>query len=228
MLQKGNLKFIAGPVGFKKVEKQHWFQKLEELDFLSLQGVTIGAFGKKRAFMCNAANLCFEKAVYKRVEKELESIQSVSGDDVFLLQKVKKEAAIYFFKNREMIVRTNYHTVLTDLLEQRIRWGKKAGIYEDVFGKLLGALVIAFNGALILALLFSFFEIFPWRWLVYIFFGKFLVDFLMIQATAKFFLRERIMNSFLWAGFIYPFFICWIACAALVGKVKWKGREFDI
>ncbi|MFD2834981.1 glycosyltransferase [Gramella sp. AN32] len=227
LLIKADFDLIAGPVGFKRIENSKWFQQLEELDFLSLQAVTIGAFGINRQFMCNAANLCFKKSSYLRVQEEIQKVDSVSGDDIFLLQEFKKRGFLTgFSKNKDQIVRTNYQQSFAELIQQRIRWGKKGKLYQGAFSKLVGVVVLSLNIVLILFLILSIFGFFNWKSLCFVFFGKFLLDFFMIQGAAKFFMRERMMNSFLWAAFVHPFFISWIVIASLFSKVKWKGRSF--
>ena len=61
---KNSIQFIAGPVSF--FSENGILNAFQHLDFLSLQGATIGSFGLKKAFMCNGANLAFSKIEFLR------------------------------------------------------------------------------------------------------------------------------------------------------------------
>ncbi len=67
-----------------------FFQRFQELEFLSLQGVTAGTAAAGNPVMCNGANLSFSKEAYQKYSGNLHD-EKVSGDDVFLLHNIKQE-----------------------------------------------------------------------------------------------------------------------------------------
>ncbi len=102
-------KLIAGPVGFLESNSKTLLAKFEELDFMSLQAAGAGAFGIKNAFMCNGANLCYNKAAFLDAEGFQGNDHISSGDDVFLLQKFKeKNFPIAYLKSHEVEVLTTH------------------------------------------------------------------------------------------------------------------------
>ena len=84
-------KMIVAPVTY--FLGKGFLNKFQLLDFLSLQGTTIGSFGLEgrgfsRPFLCNGANLCYEKKAFSDVDGYQGNKDIASGDDVFLLEKM--------------------------------------------------------------------------------------------------------------------------------------------
>ncbi|APG61437.1 transmembrane family-2 glycosyl transferase [Christiangramia salexigens] len=228
-IQSSGAKLIAGPVGFIKRadQKLSHFQRFEELDFLSLQGTTVGSFGIGHAFMCNAANLCYEKQSFMQFAGFKENDEISSGDDVFLLQKFREGGLkISFLKSVDGIVRTGYQENISGLIEQRKRWAAKTTNYKSLFGKLSGLIVFVMNLSLIVFAGMALFGLFPYMPLMLAFLFKFNLDFVLIYLAARFFKREEIMRNYLWASIMYPFFVVYITLLSMLTGFDWKGRHF--
>lgn len=101
LLQEESPVLIAGPVGFRHAMSVGFSEAFEEIDFLSLQGSTIGGFGMNKPFMCNSANLCYRKSAYLHLQQQRRDLGIASGDDVFLLQHFTASASGKFCKIRE-------------------------------------------------------------------------------------------------------------------------------
>ena len=96
---------IIGPVMIES--KTDFFQRFQELEFLSLQAITAGTAAMEEPVMCNGANLAFQKEIWLKHHKEIkEDIQS--GDDIFFLQSLKKEkgSKICWLESDDALVRT--------------------------------------------------------------------------------------------------------------------------
>jgi cellulose synthase/poly-beta-1,6-N-acetylglucosamine synthase-like glycosyltransferase len=200
----------------------------EELDILSLQAAGAGAFGIGQAFMCNGANLCYNKKAFLKVDGFSGNNGIASGDDVFLLQKFQnKKYKMAFLKSREAIVQTRPQENLSALISQRIRWAAKAPAYKSLFSKFAGAIVFLMNAGLVLGAVLSLLEIWPYYPVLIIFLLKFNVDFALLYLSAKFFKREEVLRSYFWSSLAYPFFSTYVALKSLVSGYKWKGRKFQ-
>ena len=79
---------IAGPVTFTTNKK--FLGLLQTIENFSLQGATIGSFSTKTPFMCNGANLCYNKQEFITLNKFEGNFNIASGDDVFTLENFKK------------------------------------------------------------------------------------------------------------------------------------------
>lgn len=221
-------KLIAGPVQLKKVRtRRPLFQIFEELDVLSLQASGAGGFGINQAFMCNGANLCYEKEAFLKAGRFSGNENVVSGDDVFLLQKFQQQnLKTAFLKSEAAIVETNPQQSLQQLISQRIRWAAKTPAYTSLFAKSAGIIVFFTNLMLVIGALLALLKFIPSQPLLFLFLFKFNADFILILSAAKFFQREEVMRSYFWAGFVYPFFSTFIAVLSLFKGFEWKGRSF--
>ena len=105
-IQTENKKMVAAGVSY--LPKKGFLHDFQNLDFLSLQGVTIGSFGIEKPFMCNGANFAYEKTFFKALNGFEGNDEIASGDDVFLLQKALTfdSKQVGFCGNKESIVAT--------------------------------------------------------------------------------------------------------------------------
>ena len=233
ILKTGN-KLIAGPVALSSlptantnIKRKNILRNFEELDVLSLQASTAGAFGIGKAFMCNGANLCYEKDAFLEVSGFTGNDNIASGDDVFLLQKFQQENyKIGFLKSKEVLVYTKPQQSFGNLVSQRIRWASKAPAFKSLFAKFTGVSVLLMNLSLVIALFLVFFQILPYQPILIIFLVKFNLDFILIYSSAKFFQRETVLRSYFWSSIFYPFFSTYVAVKSLFSDFSWKGRQF--
>ena len=233
IVKTGN-KLIAGPVALNSLpaantnnRRKNILRNFEELDVLSLQASTAGAFGIERAFMCNGANLCYNRQAFLKVLGFTGNDNIASGDDVFLLQKFQQgNYKIGFLKSRESIVYTTAQQNLGDLVSQRIRWASKAPAYKSLFAKFTGISVLLMNLSLVIAAFLVFFQLLPYQPILIIFLVKFNLDFILIYSSAKFFQRETVLRSYFWSSIFYSFFSTYVAVKSLFSDFSWKGRQF--
>jgi glycosyltransferase involved in cell wall biosynthesis len=203
-----------------------YFQTFQEMDFMSLQAAGAGGFGLGKAFMCNGANLCYEKAAFLKADGFSGNDDISSGDDVFLLQKfTEKKLPVYFLKCAEAIVITKPQQDLTTLISQRIRWAAKTPAYKSSFAKLVGLTVLFMNFSLVIGSFLTLFSIFPYEPLLFAFFFKFNLDFALLFHSAEFFDRKDVLRNYFWSSFIYPVFSSYVAILSLFSGYEWKGRK---
>lgn len=235
--------FIAGPVAYKT--NKSLLQNFQNIDFLSLIGSTIGAFGNKHPFLCNGANLCYKKEAFLAVNGFTGNDNIASGDDVFLMEKMlhKYPNLVFYLKSEDAIVTTKPTTTFNDLLTQRIRWASKTSATKNWFGKFVGMLVFLMNLIVICSLsivIFKcvFFEsneftsVFSLRLsminLCLIIFGlKFIVDFILIQKTYKFIGLKNGLTYYPLSSILYPFFVVFVVILSFFKNYEWKGRVFN-
>ena len=228
---------IVMPVVMSK--EQTFLQLFQQLDFMSLQGITGGVISQGLYQMCNGANLAYTKAVFNRVNgfKNIDNI--ASGDDMLLLQKVAKDKGhkIKYLKAQEVIIQTAPVENMAAFLQQRIRWAGKAGQYLDnrLFPVLFG--VYAFN--FILAFLFLlgcfntvqyplfWWSVSAWELLVGLILSKVIVELYFLISVAGFFGKRKLLWAF---PLMQPFHIVYTLVAGWLGKFgkyKWKNRTVN-
>lgn len=225
-IQKNNALCIAAPVTYTATNS--FLNNFQILDILSLQGATIGGFGINKPFMCNGANFAYKKSIFIQVNGFNGNSDIASGDDIFLLEKVKKKhpKQLHYLKCEQAIVKTQSQPTWSSLTSQRIRWAAKTSAYNNWFGKLTGLIVLLTNAMIIISLTLSIIGIIKFKTLFYIAFIKFNIDFILIYKSAVFFNQKSILKTYILAFIVYPFFSVYVACISMFSGYKWKGRAF--
>jgi len=231
-LQKNKVKFVAGPVTCRADDS--FLQRFQQLDFISLQGSAMGGFGAHstlswiRPFMCNGANLCYERDSFRKINAYEGNRHIASGDDVFLLEKMllNHREEVHFIKSKAARVTTLPKNSWKELLEQRKRWASKTASYKNNFGKGVGILVLLTNLGLVAGLGLCLSGQLQWSVLGVLFAIKINADFLLIYAVASFFDQKDALKSFVPSSFLYPFFITVVTALSVSGSYEWKGRSF--
>ena len=144
-IQKNNPVMVCGPVIYKS--NGNFIESFQQLDGFSLQAVTIGSFGMRRPLLCNGANLAYRKDAFLEVNGFSENDHIASGDDIFLLEKMKKSfpRQVQFLKSKQVIVSTKPQSTWKNVLNQRIRWASKTSKQKSTLSLLLGGLVFLVN-----------------------------------------------------------------------------------
>ncbi len=224
-IQENEVEMVASGVCY--VPKSGFLSAFQNLDFLSLQGATIGSFGINQPFMCNGANFAYSKAFFKELNGFQGNETIASGDDVFLLQKAVSIAPekVGFLLAKESIVATKPVDTWSELFQQRIRWASKSTGYSSIYGKLLALVVFGGNLAWILSFLLWLVGLLDQNIFMLFVALKFIIDFILIYKTANFF--ESKLQYVLASSLLYPFFSVSVAVYSLFGKYNWKGRKFS-
>lgn len=215
-------KMLVAPVTL--IGKNRFLEQFQIIDFLSMQGATIGGFGINKPFMANGANLCYQKEVFLTLDGFSSNNEIASGDDVFLLEDFLKhdKKSVHFIKNTEALVKTFVQQSWSDLINQRKRWAAKAPKFNNNFTKLIGIFVFLSNIGVLIAFLISIYNPIL-LWLVIL---KFIVDSILIFKTAKFYKQSVTQTQYIKTLFFYPFFTTYIAVVSLLTKFSWKDRIF--
>lgn len=223
-IQENEVKMVASGVCY--IPKSGFLSAFQNLDFLSLQGATIGSFGIGKPFMCNGANFAYCKQFFKELNGFQGNETIASGDDVFLLQKAVSASSkkVGFLMAKESIVATKSVETWSELFQQRVRWASKSTGYSSIYGKLLALVVFGGNLAWIVSFLLWLIGFLDQNIFMLFVALKFLVDFILIYKTASFF--ESKLQYVLASSLLYPFFSVSVAVYSLFGKYDWKERSF--
>ena len=224
-------KMIVAPVSYKA--EVGFIHKFQAIDFLSLQGTTMGVFGQKnhdfvKPFLCNGANLCYQKESFVQVNGFKGNEHIASGDDVFLLEKMyaKFPGEVEFIKSNDAVVLTTSKNSLKTLLQQRVRWASKTTAYQHTFAKLVGILVFLTNFSLLLGFCLALMGNIPWLHFGFIFLLKFNIDFVLLYKTAGFFNQKEQMQSYFLSSLLHPFFTVIVVLLSFKKNYTWKQRKY--
>ena len=198
-----------------------FLRKFQELEFLSLQGITAASAISGEATMCNGANLAFTREAYLDHSDNLHD-EINSGDDIFLLHSLKKgnRAKILWMESPDTMVTTNSTSTYRSFLKQRSRWISKGKAYKDRYTIVLG--IVTFVAV---ALQISYFI----AWLIYpdliwvflsIIILKSIPDCLILLNTSRRYGKRNLMKWFLPSQLIYPFYVLSVVFYSLIFRNK--------
>lgn len=217
-----NAKMVIGTVAMSTARS--FWERFQQLDFMSLQLSGGAAAMLNRPIMCNGASLGFRKRFFLSVPHL--NHRYLSGDDMFLLHQAKRMGAgIEFLDRPDAVVRTRPETSLGGFLHQRIRWASKAKGYTDT-DTLAVALVVALSNAALVALLALGTCHWPY-WVLYLacLVAKVAVEVPLFLVGKKFFGIVYSWPFFTAVQLIHPFYTVGVAAVALFANVKWKGER---
>lgn len=197
------------------------------LDFITLQGITGASVHSGKHVMANGANFIYKKSVFYEVGgfKGVDNLPS--GDDMLLMQKIKKKypGQVAYLKCKEAIVETKGMESVVAFLQQRIRWASKSKSYSEKSINRILALVFLYNLFFIILTVLVFFNPILLFLLLLFLMAKILIEFPFVHSVAKFFNKEAVMKFFIP---MQPFHIIYTVAAGvlgLFGKYTWKGRK---
>lgn len=201
----------------------HVFQ---QLDFLTLQGITAASVQQKAHSMCNGANLAYTRAAFQAVDG-FDGIDHIaSGDDMLLMHKIYQRfpQQVHYLKSPAVIVKTAPVPNLQSFLQQRIRWASKASLFTDKRITAVLALVYFFNLLMLVLMAASFFSTAIAKLFLLLLLCKTCIELLLLLPVARFFGASKSCWYFLPAQ---PFHILYTVIAGWLGKFgqyQWKGR----
>lgn len=218
-----DVKLVSGPVSFKK--QKGVFQSLQALEFTSLIGTGAGAIGVNDPIFCNGANMAYRKEVFLEVNN-FEDDKLVSGDDVFLLHRIKKRysSSIVFVKDTEAIVETNSVQSFREFINQRKRWTAKSVGYRDFSSIYASWLVLLTNCSFVFLFSMIFFDIFFIYFFIFFYIIKLIVDLCLLLPVLRFFNRKDLISLIFPFEFFYSYYIILIVFLSFTTRFEWKGR----
>ncbi len=218
---------IIGPVDY--IAQKGFWQKMQNIEFLSLVGTSAAATGNGQSFLCNGANLIFPRSVYTQINDPFNNSVS-SGDDVFLLHNIKKrpDAKIMFLKSPQAIVYTEGSKTIKEFVSQKVRWASKSKLMSDTeslsFILIISAINIHLGFLLILGLFFT--------KVLFLFMGvyiiKMIVDTTFFKQILPFFSKSSLLKLTIVANFLYFFYYITMIILSLSYKPKWKNRTIKV
>lgn len=215
-----SVQLVTGPVN---IIKKDFFTGLQSVEFLSLMAATRIAVEFKNPVMANGANLAYRKTAYQLAMGYEDNFKISSGDDQFLLSKVKKifPDSIRFSKNPGAVVQTNAASTMIDFFNQRLRWAGKWKHSSDNLTNLTAVLVLFIQICAIALLLSPFFS--QYLWFLFLVF-KVIPDYLLLSRTARLQNLSWRNFEFMVVSVFYPFYVLITGILSFFITPDWKSR----
>lgn len=204
------------------------FGSLQSLEFASLIAASAGSASAGFPLLANGANLAFERDAFLLVGGYASNRQYSSGDDIFLLQSVRKQfgaKAVHYIKSRPATVSTPALPGFKEFLNQRLRWVSKNKGYRDMNVLASGALVYAVNALLPLLLVAGFFNGEAWKAAFIWYVVKMAVDLPVLAGVASFTGAGKTIVLIPFMEILNALYTAFIGIAGIFIPYEWKGRR---
>jgi cellulose synthase/poly-beta-1,6-N-acetylglucosamine synthase-like glycosyltransferase len=222
-IQKNKPEMVVAPVNYSA--KNSFLEQFQLLDFMSLQGTTIGGFGIGFPFLCNGANLAYKKEAFLKLNGFEGNNTIASGDDIFLFEKflAADKKGVQFLKSKDAMVSTFPVKTIANLIQQRVRWASKTSNIKSFAVKGIGILVFLINLSVIFSLFLS-----NDIWILLLpLFLKITIDLFLFVPTMRFYNpKKSFLKWVVCSSILYPFFSVLIVLKSFFSTYNWKGRKF--
>ncbi|HWB61975.1 MAG TPA: glycosyltransferase [Chitinophagales bacterium] len=219
-------KLVTGPVMVKPAYSPlAWFQQLDVLTMLGITGATIR---NNFPTMCNGANLMYAKQVFLDVEGFKGNNDIPTGDDIFLMHKVNQRypGAIGFVKSFDACVFTKPESGLGGFLSQRTRWVSKSRNIGNWQVTLVLVFAYFFNLFVIGAGIYYALQPVGMNWLPLAVAGstKLAVDFLFAIPVSWFYRKIILLLLLPFVEIFHILYVVIIGVVSQFGRYRWKDR----
>ncbi|MCS7004094.1 MAG: glycosyltransferase [Cytophagales bacterium] len=218
-----NAVFISAPVCFGS--EQTIFEKMQTIEFASLVGAGAATLAFRRATMCSAANMCYQKKAFYEVNG-YEGFEHIpSGDDEFLFHKIAKRypEKIIYLKEKRAIVTTYPVKTIREFWKQRTRWGGKWTSYQNAVASFTAVFIFVFHFLNLLSLFLLLFN--QLSFVVWAFGQSFktIAEWLFVGSVLNFFSKRHLWILLPLVQIIHSFYIVVVGIGALFVKTNWKN-----
>ncbi|MCC7503478.1 MAG: glycosyltransferase [Flavobacteriales bacterium] len=205
---------------------------MQQEEQAALLGAAFGLWDEGRSLIANGANLAFRKAAFEAVGGYTGD-RWASGDDVFLVQRMRRDQRpIGFLLDEDAMVTVEAERDLSSAVKQRLRWAGKMRGVRDGTGKLLAGLGmvlpwILFASSFVLATevrvgqgWFFIWALMTGAWCAW------LIPVIGLTTDVKHWLGDHSGSLRSVVGLIaFTMYAPMIAIASLFVRPKWKGRR---
>ena len=220
--QDENIRMVFGPVMY--FDKGGLASRFQSLEFSGLMASGAGAAGAGLPFMCSGACLAYRKTAFLQVSGFKGNEKFISGDDVFLLHKMKKtfgRKAIIFCKNKDALVKTYPVHGFMMFLNQRARWASKSKGYKDALSVITAIIIFSYSFSLLLSFIAGFFNSIFFFVTGGLLFIKIITDLSLMLGITAFTGQRGLMRWYLPFQLVYPFYIVVAGMLSLFERRKW-------
>lgn len=222
--QQPEVKMVLGGV---RMQQKKFFHDWQAIEFSSLIGSAAATVNLGYPTLCNGANIAYRKAVFEAVNGYSGNTHVPSGDDEFLMRKIKAlyPTGIYFMNDAQGVVTTQPNETVGAFIQQRLRWAGKWRHNTSAYTVLLAVYIFSVQAVTLLCWALLFFsdarvQVVALSFLIV----KALSEFLFLRSVCRFLGCRWNGLAFMMLQFIYPFYVTGIGLFAHFIPQQWKGR----
>ncbi len=225
-------KDVGFVIGFSQFGRKHeslsLLEKIQAFDFMQMMGAAIGSCNLGFPLAASGQNMGYRRQAYNTVGGYQRIAHRISGDDVLLLQLVRKETdyKVVFSDHPSSFATSKAEPTIKDFINQRQRWASN-GSYQLKMNKLFFAyllLVYLYHVVLLIATPVLLFAGVHLDVLLLCYAIKLSSELAIAMNSARIFHRTDLLLYFpLWFLIQIPY-IVFVGGLGLFAKFDWKGR----
>lgn len=209
--------FVAGPVRMETGGTV--FGAFQALESAGLMGLAGGGFAVGFPHLANGANLAFRRSAFEAVGG-YGSDPAASGDDMFLVEKLRKIGKGRYAWDADAVVFTPACATWTEFWNQRLRWAGKNRRYQSPVMATVQTSALAYVILLLASALAGETHTALWAWA-----AKSALEVLPLIPAARLLGRTKLLPLYPVIQLYYPLYVAVFGTAALIApKYRWKGR----
>ncbi len=215
------VKFIAGPVGYKKAG---FWTELIRIESWALNAVSFLGFIQRSPQMCSGANLCWDSTAF--VKSDFNKIirrEIPSGDDMFLMNYFNKQFpnSLHYNWSKNGLVETEAPQSFRQFFFQRLRWASKWKHADIKSQKVFPVLILSFH---FLNLLFGVLLIIHSHFspLIFIASLKAFSEYFVLSSFANHFKSKIPLLPFVFLQFLYSIYVLIFGISSQLIVTRWK------
>lgn len=203
-----------------------WFEKIQAAEYQSIAALTAASAFASVPVLANGASMMVRADVYRRAVTDKFQKGYASGDDMFLLEYVRRHygsVAITCQVWEEGKVTISPEPTMTAFFHQRLRWTSKAGGYRDPVIVFVSLLVLSANLSIVFSLVTALLVLTSW-WLPLQLYGiKSIADASLLYIWSKHTHNLRLVfTRFLLLQLLYPFYAIGTGLFGMLTRIRWK------
>ena len=217
------IQLVSGNVVFKA---RNFISRIFQMEFAPLIGVGAVSIDLGNPTMANGANLAFRKSTFEKLKPYADNISIPSGDDVFLLQKIKGEFPNGIFFQKEAVVETQAPKNFNSFYRQRKRWAAKWSATSNLMDSLPALSIWSFHLIYIVAIIYSLISA-QLLILLPTIFLKIITEGIFISLILKSQNKEFKLIPFAFLQLFYSLYVLIFGLLANFGSYTWKERKYN-
>lgn len=218
---------VVGPVSYMRKGDVSFIQRYQMLEQNALNIITAAGLKTGLILSASGANMAFYGKAFLELNPFEDNREIASGDDVFLVQKMRRyQKKTAYCRSENAVVFSEPVSTFSKLLRQRVRWGSKSKYYTHRPTQLYLLLFILSKISLIFLLVFSLFNSVVWNYFFFAFILQFVSDYLMIQKGMRW-LHEAVCWQDVFKASLFQVFLTVCIAGSVLTRipVEWKGRR---
>lgn len=203
-------------------------QNILALEYFSLAAVAAASIGAGRPLTCTGSNFAYRRAAYLAIDGFAGIAHFISGDDDLLLHKMHDHHAGRIAYAGHPAIQTAVRPPASwqEFQSQRTRYASKGRHYRP--GVTLGLAAVYLLNLLLVAGLLSVLLGTTAVFAATLICGSLKAgsEFLFLRRAAVWFKEESLLQYFLPAALLHPFYVVYFATRAPFAKFTWRGQSF--